>query len=314
MMKRLACLALIAVSVASCDRPRTIPDDDLVAITREIFLTNAFRGSTLYPVLQSDSVDIYTPVFDKYGYKPSDLSYTIKNLSKRKSVRFTDIIDRVTEQLAREDSVLKARVALLDTIDARIDVLYREVVFADTAVRNLTRPSDPDKPDITIPVRAGRYEIEFVYDRDTSDRNSFIQYAHYVIDTAGNKGSYLYRSYSKNTRKREKAVVTLEAGSPGGREPDSLAICLASVNNRSGKGKDKEKKEQAKTSLKIDSLKIVHYLPRQEAYDRFRKETSPVDILDSLKDTAYVRVPEKIVRPCDSDTAGLVARGSALVR
>ena len=304
---------VLAAVAASCHRARTIPDDKLVSITREIYLANAFRGSTFYPLSQSDSVDIYTPIFEKYGYEPSDLSYTIRNLSKRKSVRFTDIIDRVTEQLAREDSLLAARVALLDTIDVRIDMLYREVVHADTAVRVLTRTSDTDKPEISIPARPGRYEIEFVYDRDTADRNNTLQYAHFVVDTTGDKSSFLYRNYLKNTRKRETAEAVLPERFPNGRVPRTLELCLAAVSGRSAGKKDG--KEKPKTSLKIDSLRVTYYLPREEAYARFARETMPESILDSLKkDTTYVRIPEKIVSPCDSDTAGVVARRDTLVR
>ncbi len=313
MIKRLICLTALAAIAVSCRSARTIPDDKLVAITREIYLANALRGSTFYPLSQSDSVDMYTPIFEKYGYKPSDLSYTIRNLSRRKSVRFTDIIDRVTEQLAREDSLLGVRVALLDTVDARIDARYREIVLADTAVRVLTRPSDVDKPEISLPVRAGRYEIEFVYDRDTSDRNNILQYAHFVVDTAGEKSSFLYRSYLKNTRKRDTVEAVLPERLPGGHVPQTLDLCLAAVSGRSGKRKDE--KEKPKTSVRIDSLRIAYYLPREEAYARFAEETMPGSLLDSLKkDTTHVRIPEKIVRPCDSDTAGLAARGGALVR
>ena len=66
-------------------------------------------------------MDFYTPIFEKYGYKPSDLSYTINNLSRRKSVRFTDILEEVARRLDREDSLMKARIATLDTVDSRTD-------------------------------------------------------------------------------------------------------------------------------------------------------------------------------------------------
>lgn len=95
MIKRLICLLCVAVTAAACNRPRNIPDEKLIAITREIFLANAYRDSPKSGFSQADTVDFYTPIFEKYGYKPSDLSYTINNLSRRKSVRFTDILEEV---------------------------------------------------------------------------------------------------------------------------------------------------------------------------------------------------------------------------
>ena len=166
MIKRLICLLCVAVTAAACNRPRNIPDEKLIAITREIFLANAYRDSPKSGFSQADTVDFYTPIFEKYGYKPSDLSYTINNLSRRKSVRFTDILEEVARRLDREDSLMKARIATLDTVDSRTMNRYRRVVYSDST-RRLRRLSDPDKPDIVLPVRPGRYQVAFKYDLDT---------------------------------------------------------------------------------------------------------------------------------------------------
>jgi hypothetical protein len=131
MIKRLICLLCVAVTAAACNRPRNIPDEKLIAITREIFLANAYRDSPKSGFSQADTVDFYTPIFEKYGYKPSDLSYTINNLSRRKSVRFTDILEEVARRLDREDSLMKARIATLDTVDSRTMNRYRRVVYSD---------------------------------------------------------------------------------------------------------------------------------------------------------------------------------------
>jgi len=138
-MTRRLLILILALASCACNRSRNIPDDELVAITRDIFLSNAFRESLLSGIPMTDSVDIYTPIFEKYGYEPEDFNYTVRNLSKRKSVRFTDIIDEVTASLAREDSLLQKRVALLDTIDRRIDERYRQTVYEDSSRRVVRR-------------------------------------------------------------------------------------------------------------------------------------------------------------------------------
>ena len=140
-MTRRLLILILALASCACNRSRNIPDDELVAITRDIFLSNAFRESLLSGIPMTDSVDIYTPIFEKYGYEPEDFNYTVRNLSKRKSVRFTDIIDEVTASLAREDSLLQKRVALLDTIDRRIDEQYRQTVYEDSS-RRVVRTGD----------------------------------------------------------------------------------------------------------------------------------------------------------------------------
>lgn len=148
-------------------------------------------------------MDFYTPIFEKYGYKPSDLSYTINNLSRRKSVRFTDILEEVARRLDREDSLMKARIATLDTVDSRTMNRYRRVVYSDST-RRLRRLSDPDKPDIVLPVRPGRYQVAFKYDLDTSSRNGNLRYTHYQFDTTdGTKGSFYYLGYIKGAQKQE---------------------------------------------------------------------------------------------------------------
>ena len=203
MIKRLICLLCVAVTAAACNRPRNIPDEKLIAITREIFLANAYRDSPKSGFSQADTVDFYTPIFEKYGYKPSDLSYTINNLSRRKSVRFTDILEEVARRLDREDSLMKARIATLDTVDSRTMNRYRRVVYSDST-RRLRRLSDPDKPDIVLPVRPGRYQVAFKYDLDTSSRNGNLRYTHYQFDTTdGTKGSFYYLGYIKGAQKQE---------------------------------------------------------------------------------------------------------------
>ena len=149
-MTRRLLILILALASCACNRSRNIPDDELVAITRDIFLSNAFRESLLSGIPMTDSVDIYTPIFEKYGYEPEDFNYTVRNLSKRKSVRFTDIIDEVTASLAREDSLLQKRVALLDTIDRRIDERYRQTVYEDSS-RRVVRTGDLEHPTSLCP-------------------------------------------------------------------------------------------------------------------------------------------------------------------
>ena len=257
MIKRLICLLCVAVTAAACNRPRNIPDEKLIAITREIFLANAYRDSPKSGFSQADTVDFYTPIFEKYGYKPSDLSYTINNLSRRKSVRFTDILEEVARRLDREDSLMKARIATLDTVDSRTMNRYRRVVYSDST-RRLRRLSDPDKPDIVLPVRPGRYQVAFKYDLDTSSRNGNLRYTHYQFDTTdGTKGSFYYLGYIKGAQKQE--IFSFDVTDP---KTNEVRISLATSPS------DKEKS----IALRIDSKTITYFLPLREAADSLIRE------------------------------------------
>lgn len=305
MNKRIILLWVMLTVAVSCDRPRNIPDDKLVAITRELFLANAYKSSGFSGTLQSDSIDIYSPIFEKYGYKPTDFAYTIKNLSRRKSIRFTDIIDQASNQIASLDSAFASRVALLDTIAARIDNRYARVVFADSLPRRITRASDPDKPDITIAVQPGRYLIEYVYEIDTADRNSFIQYVHHVEDTAGIKSNYYYRGYLKGSRRRESFDMTLS-----GDKLKEMQISLATVNTKDNK--------RPPVLLTVDSLRVTYYMPREQAVDSLlHDEFTYGTILSRIRlknDSVNVRGMEKNIRPPYLDTAGMAQRGDTVVR
>ena len=61
-MTRRLLILILALASCACNRSRNIPDDELVAITRDIFLSNAFRESLLSGIPMTDSVDIYTPI------------------------------------------------------------------------------------------------------------------------------------------------------------------------------------------------------------------------------------------------------------
>lgn len=304
MIKQLICLLCLVAAMPACNGPRNIPDDKLIAITREIFIANAYRESAYSKFPTTDTIDIYTPIFKKYGYKPADLSYTINNLSRRKSVRFTDILEEVTRELAVEDSILKARIALRNLVERRTVDRYKRIVFSDST-RRFSHLSDPNKPDVSIPVQKGRYQIEFIYALDTSSRNPSVRYTHYVTDTtdSASRMNYLFRSYNKGTQSKE--IFSIEVTDPNMNE---LRITLASsVALR-----------EKRIALRIDSMKITHTLPLQDATDSLVREIfrfRPAIPEFKLPQTGTnVTDKKKIIGILYPDTTGIAARRDTLVR
>lgn len=297
MIRRAIVLFVTAVAVWACDRPRNIPDATLVDITHDLFLANAYVSPQGRGVIL-DTVDYYTPIFTHYGYKPSDFSYTISNLSRRKSIRFSDILNIVVARLEGENARLVAEVALMDTIDQRLAERYKQVVYRDS-LRHLTQLRKADDPDVSIPVTQGHYRIDFVYDLDTSSRNGNLRYTHYITDSTS-RYNFNYRNlgYVKGKHKRESIEFDVN-------DQDSLFLNICFATSTAIKEK--------RIDLDIDSIRITRYLPVQIARDSLIREVR-YNPAYSYKITDDVAGGKKIIGPFYPDPSRMVARGDSVVR
>lgn len=297
MIRRAIVLFVTAVAVWACDRPRNIPDATLVDITHDLFLVNAYVSPQGRGVIL-DTVDYYTPIFTHYGYKPSDFSYTISNLSRRKSIRFSDILDIVVLRLEAENARLVAEVALMDTIDQRLAERYKQVVYRDS-LRHLTQLRKADDPDVSIPVTQGHYRIDFVYDLDTSSRNGNLRYTHYITDSTS-RYNFNYRNlgYVKGKHKRESIEFDVN-------DQDSLFLNICFATSTAIKEK--------RIDLDLDSIRITRYLPVEVARDSLIREVR-YNPAYSYKITDDVAGGKKIIGPFYPDPSRMVARGDSVVR
>lgn len=310
-MKRLLiCLLALPMLFSACNKPKEIPDDKLIAIVGDLFLANAYWSSTLMAdSLRTDSVNIYAPIFDRYGYRPQDFIHTIGTLSKRKSVRLTDVIEKATDRLKQQSAGYFAQVAMMDTLEQIAAERYKQVVYGDTSLR-LSRLSQPDdKPDITVPLEAGRYRIEYTYLIDTADRNSYVQYMQFLLDTADRRSHYNYRSFTKGRERREKIEVEV---------PDTTALKTLNIFLAYSSSKDSKK-----TLITVDSLRITRFMPPEAALDSLTRRIlypSPLPEYPHAgfdlptADTAHVRTFEKDFVTLRVDTAGMAALADSVVR
>ena len=165
----LAVLAVGAMLAAtSCRKSRIIPDSTLSKIFYEAFLTNAYL-SEKNPV--TDSMALYEPIFEKYGYTVEDLQYTIGNFSKRKSARLGNVVEVAIARLEAEGLYLDREVTILDTIDARARRRYSRTLLSDSLVK-VYRLADTTRLKIVIDsLQRGDYEVSFSYNIDSLDKN-----------------------------------------------------------------------------------------------------------------------------------------------
>jgi hypothetical protein len=93
--------AMLLTSIG-CQQTREIPDEDLIKIFHDAYLANAYMGEK---GINEDSLFLYEPIFERYGYSVEDMQNTLKTFSKRKSALLSDLMVEVSKQLEREAKI-----------------------------------------------------------------------------------------------------------------------------------------------------------------------------------------------------------------
>lgn len=171
-IKRYAILLLSAVVTllagVGCQRQREIPDEDLIKIFHDAYLANAYIGES---GINEDSLYLYEPIFERYGYTVKDMQHTLKTFSERKSALLSDLMNRVSDQLQAEAKLEARKIVVLDTIDNVARRKYTRTVYEDSLIR-VKRLRDTN--DLRIKIKdltTGEYTISFDYYIDTLDEN-----------------------------------------------------------------------------------------------------------------------------------------------
>ena len=147
---RISLCAFLLLAGAACTRHKIIPDEKLAQIFHDAFLTNAYIGDVRVNI---DSLNIYEPIFARYGYTTRDVYYTIGNFSKRKSARLGDVVEMA-----------------IDTIDNVARRTFTHTVYADSLIR-VGSLRDTARLRIAVDVQPGEYELRLKYLVDSLDRN-----------------------------------------------------------------------------------------------------------------------------------------------
>lgn len=164
---RLAAL-LLGLMAGACTRHKIISDDELALIFHDAFLTNAYITTER---LRLDSLEIYEPIFARYGYTTEDVQYTIGNFSKRKSARLGDVVEESIRILEEEGKRYEHEVSILDTIDNVARRTFTRRVYTDSLVRVRTL-RDTARLHVRLDtLLAGEYDLSVCYTVDSLDRN-----------------------------------------------------------------------------------------------------------------------------------------------
>lgn len=269
--------AIIVGFSISCSSGDVIPDKDLREIVREMFLVNAYA---LEHNIDTDSIDIYAPVVEK-GYTKDQFLFTLADFSKRKSALFSDILEDVIVELEKETKAYAARVNTLDFIDSLALARSRKIVLRDSTFK-VKSFRDTAKLTIQMPLNEGQYVIQYAYNIDSLDKNSFLQKD---IKTFNNKERRTYNNVSRlSSNKPTYSETTIDIKEDSSR----LVLILADYTAR-----------EERPSITIDSVKIIYYPTLEVAmarldsvlhakltsnirYTVFCDTTQTVEVLDTL--------------------------------
>ncbi len=190
-MRRYIYIIVAIIALSSCQKDRIIPDGELAQIFKDAFVVNAIATEQK---IRLDSLNIYEPIFEKYGYTTQDVQYTIGNFSKRKSARLSDVVEGAIALLEKEGVKYDKEVAILDTIRA---VSQREMsrVLLERELILLEAIKDTTKFNINIEdIKGGKYVVSFDYLIDSLDENIGSYRSIIWFENRGDS-----REYQKNT-------------------------------------------------------------------------------------------------------------------
>ena len=208
-MKRLIYILVSGVLLA-CSGYKIIPDDKLALIFHDAFLSNAYVQQQ---GLRLDSVNVYEPIFTKYGYTTADVQYTIGNFSKRKSARLSDVVEQAIRLLEVDAERLDREVAILDTIDNVARRTFRRTLRSDSLLR-VTRLRDTTRLHFAFDsIRPGDYLIAFDYLVDSLDENTQLRSSVWFERADGRRvnvsPTYLTRRRAAEYRRELKADTSM---------------------------------------------------------------------------------------------------------
>lgn len=160
-------IATLLGSVA-CSGPRVIPDNILIDIFHDAYIANAYIDECN---INSDSLYIYEPIFERYGYTMDDLQHTIMTFTERKSAMLSDLMHEVNSRIDAESKVENRKMIILDTIDNIAKRAYTRTIYSDTLIR-VKHMRDTTKLRITISdLIPAEYSVSFDYLIDSLDEN-----------------------------------------------------------------------------------------------------------------------------------------------
>ncbi len=264
-----AILSLLALVCVGCGGPQIIPDAELAKIFSEAYIQNAYltafgRGY--------DTLDIYTPIWERYGYTEEDVRFSIGNFSKRKSAKLSDVVDEAIRIIEKERAMANHRMAVRDTLREIGRRRFVQTIRYDS-VFNVRRIADTAGLIIRIPIRAkGDFEVTYSYVVDSADKNHNMRTRHYILNIYDRKISEnVHRMRRNQQRGRYKGTFKVT-------EADQCLVLNLNPYTQ---------KEITTPAMRIDSLRVRFFMDDKLAQDSLSRmllrKTIPEDYQRYIK-------------------------------
>ena len=233
---------------SSCVGPKIVPDDELAEIFRDIYLTNSYLESHHFRL---DSLSVYEPIFKEHGYTSEDIQYTLGDFAKRKSASISaDVVAPAMEMLREDGAVYVRALATQDTVRNMAGRRFRkEGFFLDSIV--VRRVADTARLTFRLPAEAGSYRVEFGYLVDTIDKNAILRTDIHLLDANGRRMNNTAYRLGRSGRGHANQSIEVDTSAR------TLVVDLNGYPNR----------DISRPSMRIDSLRVTHYLPEAAALD-----------------------------------------------
>lgn len=230
---------IMVVGLTGCHKKRVIPDDTLANIFHDAFVVNAYVGEER---INLDSLQIYEPIFEQYGYNANDVIYTVGNFSRRKSARLGSVVERAIARLEQENKYYAQKVVILDTIQNVAVRTFTRTIYKDSLIRVVKR-ADSTKLHIEIsPICPGEYSISYNY-KCEGDIHKYPRKAEFYFEDDGFRSGHT--SVSLNQAGNVKRTLIAR------KAEEKMVLNLGPIDKREQERRSKENKQ--KKSLRHDS-------------------------------------------------------------
>lgn len=274
-MKRVVYILLALLTALGCARRKEIDDKTLAQIFRDAYLTNAYLGINYINI---DSIQIYEPILDQYGYTPEDLRYTIGNFSRRKSAQLGRVLKEAEKEIAEYAVDYEKRVVVLDTIKDVAIRSFKRMVYQDSLIE-VKKRADTSKLKLTIePLQPGTYSVRYKYTYNKKEEPKrkkskkrpedelTLRGALYIETFSGSHRN----NYSYNLRKEESIRRTLIADT----SVHKLVLTFAKPSDARHKIRN--------IDLKVEDIEILYTPSEEMAIDSLFMKYVDIKIFDNV--------------------------------
>ena len=236
------------LGAVACGGPKVIPDNTLSDILLDMFLVNAYSANLRN--VSYDSINIYEPILNDYGYNTKDFTHTLANFTKRRSAKLAKIISTTNDKLDRMLASINKQIEKEDYIDSLAWKLTMQTVYTDSLIQ-IRSLADTTKLRARIPARSsGTYKISYNYLQDSTDKNNNLFNRHSLLEK---NGKQIINTSQRIVRGRE--TKNYETSLAATAKTDSLELWFG--------GYRPENKE--KPYFTVDSLRVIWLPSREEA-------------------------------------------------